>query len=136
MTEQKLRDRISELEEEIVQLKNVILPPDNPFIGKINLPPQQLGLLYALYKNEVATFDRLDCVMNQTSSVQRSTEGTLVKLRIKVAISKLRQNLVVHGVNIVNHFGVGYSLDAKSRACLDEELKMFEGAKLGGRKND
>jgi DNA-binding response OmpR family regulator len=124
MTEQKLRDRIAELEEEIVQLKNALLPPDNPFVGKINLPPQQLGLLYALYKSEVATFDRLDCAMNQSASIDRSTEDTLVKLRIKVGISKLRQDLALHGIRIFNHRGVGYSLDAESRSCLAKALNF------------
>jgi DNA-binding response OmpR family regulator len=124
MAEQKLRDRIFELEEEIVQLKNALLPPDNPFVGKFNLPPQQLGLLYALYKSEVATFGRLDCAMNQSASIDRSTEDTLVKLRIKVGISKLRQDLSEYDIRIVNHRGVGYALDAESRSSLAEVLKL------------
>ena len=123
MTEQQLRDKISELEEEIRQLKNALLPPDNPFVGKINLPPQLLGLLFALYKNEVATFCRLDCAMNQAASIDRSTEDTLVKLRIKVGVSKLRQDLAGIGLRILNHRGVGYSLDARSRSYLAELIQ-------------
>jgi hypothetical protein len=46
-----LRERIDCLEEEIRQMRDILMPPDNPFLGRFGLSPQQATIINALYKN-------------------------------------------------------------------------------------
>jgi hypothetical protein len=117
---QSLRDRIDYLEEEIRQLREQIAPENNPFLGKFDLTRQQAAMLLCLYKSDIATTENLDAVTLTYAHKYtiRASDDSLVNLRTKVIIFKLRQKLKDHGVTFRCVWGIGYSMDGENKAKL------------------
>lgn len=116
-TEYELRERISLLEEENIQLRKALLPLENPFL-KMDLTPQQRAIIYALYRADVASYEHLDRVMAEWSTLERADGDAATSLRLKVTICKLRRRLAAYGVKISTVHAVGYFIDAKSKEIL------------------
>lgn len=116
---QSLRDRISYLEEENRQLKEALMPSDNPFYGCFGLSPQGSVVLNAIYKNNgELSAERLDQLMVVYAKENRGEDIYLSYERGRVAICKLRKALKPYGIEIKNIPSVGYWMDKKSKAKL------------------
>jgi hypothetical protein len=121
---QILRDRIDELEEQLRQLQETLVPEKNPFAIIIGNSRQQAALLLGLYKLKFASYKYLDCITEQTSTSSRKTEGANITNRTKVAVFKIRRKLKKYGIKIHASWGEGYYLDDVSYAKLQ---KLMEG---------
>lgn len=117
-----LRDRVSYLEEELRQAREALLPTDNPFVGKMNLSPQQTVLLHALYRIDMAGWRYLDAVMGEYARAVRGEEDALVSLRTKVAISKLRAKLRPYGIEIETVREIGYRITQANKRKLNKTV--------------
>lgn len=117
-SEKKLRERISELEEELVQLKEHLVPSQNPFFGRFGLTPQLAAILWALYCKEMASNEQLDAVTAEYGKEKRSDEGANINLRTKVALCKLRRKLEPHGIQFQTIWGIGYRMNVASKQKL------------------
>lgn len=113
-----LRDRIGELEEEIVQLKEILLPKHNPFCGKMDLTPQQLAILYALYRVDIAGNDYIDRVATEFSNEIRKTDCASSYIRSKVAVHHLRKRLEPYKIKITTIPCTGYMINRHMKAKL------------------
>jgi hypothetical protein len=118
-----LRERISELEEELLQLRSSLAPVKNPFAKILGNSPQQSALLLGLYKVDFARYDYLDAITDVTGKYNRMTDGPHVGNRTKVAVFKLRRKLKKYGVDIHMCWGEGYYLDKTNKAKLDKLMK-------------
>jgi biotin operon repressor len=116
---QSLLNRIGYLEEENRQLKEAIMPSDNPFYGCFGLSPQGSVVLNAIYKNDgELSAERLDQLMVVYAKENRGEDIYLSYERGRVAIFKLRKALKPYGIEIQNIPHVGYRMDKKSKAKL------------------
>lgn len=121
---QFLRARVDELEEELRQIKATLLPVDNPFYGKFELPPQLAAILWTLYRHDLCNYARLDAVTKEHGREYRGDSNGDINLRTKVAMSKLRKKMRPHDIHFATVWAVGYRMEPKSR----EKLKqMLEG---------
>lgn len=115
--EQQLRDRIAILEEEIIQLRGLLIPS----IDFLNVPltAREREILSVL----VASAGRI--VSNDYFMTLLSSEKDMGidPNTVKVFIFKIRRKIKRHGVEIQTHRGVGYSLSKE--AC--SRLKELEG---------
>jgi hypothetical protein len=125
---QSLLDRIDYLEEEIRQLREDLAPENNPFIGKFDLTRQQAAMLLCLYKSEIATTENLDAVTEAYAHKYtiRASDDSLVNLRSKVIICKLRSKLKPYRVTFRCVWGIGYAMDTKSKAKLKKILEKMK----------
>jgi hypothetical protein len=120
MTEAELRDRIAELEEENRQLREALMPSNNPFKGKLGLPLQLAVILSLLYHRSVASYAALEQVMNDNSHLAKDSDLGGFQNRVKVAVCKLRAILDQHDIEIRTIRAVGYSLDPANKAKLNK----------------
>lgn len=122
-----LRERIDHLEEEIRQMRDILMPPDNPFLGRFGLSPQQATIINALYKNngELPT-KRIDQLMLEFARQNRGEVLSLSYGRARVAVSHTRRKLSRYGVCIVHHHGFGYRISQADKERLKELLESAE----------
>lgn len=119
-----LRERVDELTEENRQLRETIMPPDNPFLGRFGLSPREATVINALYKNngELPT-KRIDQLTVVYAKATRGEDLPLCYGRARVAISHTRRKLRQYGIVITHHHGFGYKLDDKSKKKLTDMLR-------------
>ena len=113
----QLRDRIDELEEEIHQLHEDLVPPDNPFLHMLS--HQHAALLLGLYRRKIATYTYLDAINIRSGRVGRGEDGYYPRHRVKVAIYKLKKKLRPYGVEVSTRHGLGYYLDDENRTKVE-----------------
>ena len=119
-----LRAKISELEEEIRQLKDDLCPPDNPFVGKLGMSMQLACLLWTLYSTPgIATNERLNIVIVRYGQ-RESDDGSDHSLRTKVRITHLRHKLRKYGISINNVWAVGYRITDEDKAKLKQVMEI------------
>lgn len=124
-----LRDLVDELREENRQLKELIRPPENPFYGRMSLRPQQAALLHAFYLRGDVPSEMLDKIISMHAWETRSEEPFLTYERARVAISTLRSKLRPYGIEIHTARGMGYRLDCKNRAKLEQLMEGWQYVK-------
>lgn len=115
---------IDELREENRQLKEILLPVENPFYGRIKLTPQLAALLNAFYRHDALPHARLDAVIAQHAYTVRGGDYSLVYERARVAVCKLRAILRPHEIEIEHMSGMGYRMSADNKRKLE---KLMEG---------
>lgn len=122
-----LRERIDQLEEEIRQMREILMPPDNPFLGRFGLSPQQATIINALYKNngELPT-KRIDQLMLEYAHETRSEILSHSYGRARVAVSHTRRKLSRYGVSIVHHNGFGYRINQEDKQKLKDMLESAD----------
>lgn len=120
---QALKERISELEEELIQLKERMSPVDNPFFGRFGLSAQLAAILWVLYRGDIVSNARLDAVTELHGRETRSDEGAHINLRTKVALCKLRSKLEPYEVAFETVWGVGYRLSPANKQRLKELIE-------------
>lgn len=121
----QLRDRINLLEEQIRQMRRDLLPADTTLSGILSY--QQASLAMAIYNKSLATYAYLDHVTAETGRYLRAEGGEYERLRMKVAVFKLRKNLRKHGVEVSTRRGVGYYFDDENRAKLEKLMEKKNG---------
>lgn len=112
-----LYKRISILEEELRQLREVLSPTDNPFLRI--LARQHAALLMGIYKKHIATYAYLDMIGSETGHLNRGEGEDYAYHRVKVAVFKLRKKLREHGIEISACRGVGYYLDDENKTKVE-----------------
>ncbi|UOF79793.1 type III secretion system [Caudoviricetes sp.] len=122
-TEQSLRNRISYLEEEVRQLKEILLPKHNPFYGKLPLTPQQYAILHAIYRVDIATNDYIDRVATEFSNETRKTDCMSSYIRAKVAVHHLRRKLDPYKIKITTLPSIGYMINRHMKAKLKKIIE-------------
>lgn len=121
---QYLRKRIDYLEEENRQLRDIIMPHDNPFLGRFKLSPQQATIINALYKNSgELPAKRLDQLMLEFAREHRGEVLSLCYGRARVAVSHTRRKLKPYGIDIVHHTGFGYRISQEAKQKLKDMLE-------------
>jgi hypothetical protein len=122
-----LRERIDYLEEEIRQMRDILMPPDNPFMGRFGLSRQQATIINALHKNNgELPAKRIDQLMVEFAHQERNEDLSHSYVRARVSISKLRKRLNRYGIVINHHSGFGYKLTKESKDKLNKMLKSAE----------
>ena len=122
-----LRERIDHLEEEIRQMRDILMPPDNPFLGRFGLSPQQATIINALYKNNgELPSKRLDQLTVVFAKVTRNEDLPLSYGRARVVVSKTRQKLRGYGICIVHHHGFGYRISPEDKQKLKDMLESAD----------
>ncbi|WP_119270881.1 winged helix-turn-helix domain-containing protein [Taklimakanibacter deserti] len=114
-TEQALRVRIDELEEQVHILKGAIADLDLCLPTEWGLTAFRTNFIRALAKREVVTFAALDALLYSDSPEARCRDT------IKVHAHHVRKKLEPFGIEITAVWGVGYSLDAATRARLTQQ---------------
>jgi len=112
---------IDRLKEEIRQLRKDLSEVDIGFYRF--LPKQQAGLLTALCRREVATFDYLDHFTEENGHHNRYTGEMHQTLRTKVTMWKMRNTLRKYGIEIKVLRSVGYSIDDENKQKLTELIR-------------
>ena len=115
-TAQHLHDRIAELEEEILQLREDMAQTDATFLHFLS--KNQVKLLMGIYSRKVADYAYLDRITEQGDRYNRYTDINHEALRNRVSIWKLRQKMREHGIEIKTWRGIGYYLDDEGKAKL------------------
>jgi hypothetical protein len=119
----KLRERVAELEEELLQIKRDLGPARNPFMGRLGLSTQHACLLNMLYRSHICSQEQLDRVTEVTGNASRGEDEGLVMNRTKVAICKLRARLKKHDIEVQTLWGFGYQLLEKDKEKLSKILQ-------------
>ena len=112
----ELRDRIAELEEEVRQLREDMVPTDATFLNFLS--KNQMKLLLGIYSRPVADYAYLDRITEQGDRYNRYTDINHEALRNRVSIWKLRQKMREYGIEIKTWRGIGYYLDDENKAKL------------------
>ena len=112
----ELRDRIAELEEEVRQLREDMVPTDATFLNFLS--KNQMKLLLGIYSRPVADYAYLDRITEQGDKYSRYTDINHEALRNRVSIWKLRQKMREYGIEIKTWRGIGYYLDDENKAKL------------------
>ena len=112
---------IDRLKEEIHQLRKDLSEVDIGFSRF--LPRQQAGLLTALCRREVATFDYLDHFTEESGYHNRYSGEMHQTLRTRVTMWKMRKTLRKYGIEINVLRGIGYSIDDENKQKLTELMK-------------
>jgi len=113
---QQLRDRIAELEEEVRQLREDMLPTNATFLGILS--KNQMKILMGIYSRPIADYAYLDRITEQSERYNRYTDVDHEDLRVRVSIWKLRQKMREYGIEIKTWRGIGYYLDDENKAKL------------------
>ena len=119
----KFRDRVEELEEELLQIKRDLGPVHNPFMGRLGLSTQMACLLHLMYRSHICSQEQLDRVTEVTGNARRGEDEGLVMNRTKVAICKLRARLKKYDVEVQTLCGFGYQLLPVDKDKLDRLLQ-------------
>jgi hypothetical protein len=114
----QLYNRISFLEEELRQIRDGLVPANNPFLHLFSR--QHAALLLGLYNKHIATYAYLDAIGMATGHLNRGEGEDYAHHRVKVALHKLRKKLREHGIEICTRRGLGYYLDDENRAKLEK----------------
>ena len=117
-----LRERIDVLEEEMRQLRQDIVPVNNPFLHLFSY--QHSALLLGIYSKNLSTYAFLDAICSNTGRINRGEGEDYARHRVKVALHKLKKKLREHGIDVCTRRGLGYYLDDENRAKLK---KLMEG---------
>lgn len=123
----RLRRRFGELEEELRQVRALMVPDVNSAAAaRLNLEPQEYGVLERLRRAYpgCATLERLSVGL----SARADNPGAVAKMRIFT----LRRKLAAHGVVIKSAKGAGYYLDAGGKARLDALVAAAERGSIDG----
>lgn len=121
-----LRAIVDELKEENRQLKEVLLPPENPFYGRFGLTPQLSVILNALFKaHDYVRGTRLDYMMVVHAHANRGDTLVLSEERAKVAICKLRKKLKPYGVKIDTIHSIGFRMPIESKKKLRKIMEKW-----------
>jgi hypothetical protein len=118
----QLRERIDVLEEEMRQLRQDIVPVNNPFLHMFSY--QHSALLLGIYSKNLSTYAFLDAICSNTGRITRGEGEDYARRRVKVALHKLKKKLRLHGIEVCTRRGLGYYLDDENRAKLE---KLMEG---------
>jgi hypothetical protein len=121
----QLYDRIHLLEEQLRQLREELVPPNNPFLHI--LARQHAALLLGIYSKRTATYAYLDAIGIATGHLNRGEGEDYAYHRVKVAIFKLRKKLREHGIEVSTCRGLGYYLDDENKT----KIEMLMGEKDG-----
>jgi hypothetical protein len=117
---QQLRDRIAELEEEVRQLREDMLPTNATFLGILS--KNQIKILMGIYSRPIADYAYLDRITEQGDKYSRYTDINHEALRNRVSIWKLRQKMREYGIEIKTWRGIGYYLDDENKVKLRDLL--------------
>lgn len=112
----ELRERISELEEEVRQLRADMVPTDATFLNFLS--KNQMKILLGIYSRPVADYAYLDRITEQGDRYNRYTDINHEDLRVRVSIWKLRKKMREYGIEIKTWRGIGYYLDDENKAKL------------------
>jgi len=118
-----LRERIAILEEELRQLREALVPLDNPFLHLF--ARQHAALLLGIYSKRTATYAYLDMIGAETGRLGRGEGEDYAYHRVKIAMHKLRKKLRGYGIEVSTIRGVGYYLDDENRT----KVEMLMGEK-------
>jgi hypothetical protein len=118
----QLYDRVSLLEEQLRQIREDIVPVNNPFLHLFSY--QHSALLLGIYSKNLSTYAFLDAICSKTGRIGRGEGEDYARHRVKVAIFKLKKKLREHGIEVCTRRGLGYYLDDENRAKLE---KLMEG---------
>ena len=121
----QLYDRIHLLEEQLRQLREELVPPDNPFLHLF--ARQHAALLLGIYSKRTATYAYLDAIGMATGHLNRGEGEDYAHHRVKVAMHKLRKKLREHSIEVSTIRGVGYYLDDENKT----KIEMLMGEKDG-----
>jgi hypothetical protein len=116
-TEQALRDRIAELEEQVRQLQALLTGPIDFPIQIAARHRRVLGCLYRRSPNPVAS----EIII---SAAWRDDDVAACPETLRTTMLRLRRSLVRYGIEIEGYFGFGYGLPVASR----DRLKAMVGA--------
>ena len=108
-----LRIRVDELEEEVRQLREQLVPP-LAFPTKWRLAPPESAVLAFLYVRHPHVMCRERILAAVWGHHQNAPEDKILDL----TIYRLRTKLQPHGIVIETHWGGGYSLSRKSLTIL------------------
>lgn len=114
---------IGKLEEELRQLREDLVPVNNPFLHLFSY--QHSALLLGIYSKRLATYAYLDAICSRSGHISRGEGEDYARHRVKVAVFKLKKKLREHGIEVCTRRGLGYYLDDENRTKL--EKLMGEG---------
>ena len=114
---------IGKLEEELRQLREDLVPVNNPFLHLFSY--QHSALLLGIYSKRLATYAYLDAICSRSGHISRNDGEDYARHRVKVALHKLKKKLREHGIEVCTRRGLGYYLDDENRTKL--EKLMGEG---------
>jgi len=117
----ELRDRIAELEEEVRQLREDMVPTDATFLDFLS--KNQMKLLMGIYSRPVADYAYLDRITEQSERYNRYTDINHEALRNRVSVWKLRQKMREYGIEIKTWRGIGYYLDDENKTKLKQLME-------------
>jgi cob(I)alamin adenosyltransferase len=117
----QLRERIDLLEEQIRQLREDLVPVNNPFLHTFSR--QHAALLLGIYSKRLATYAYLDAICSKTGHINRGEGDDYARRRVKVAIFKLKKKLRALGVEISTRRGLGYYLDDENKAKVEKLME-------------
>jgi hypothetical protein len=113
----QLRERIDLLEEQIRQLREDLVPVNNPFVHMFSR--QHAALLLGIYSKRMATYAYLDAINSETGRIGRGEGDDYARHRVKVAIFKLKKKLRLYGIEISTCRGLGYYLDDENKTKVE-----------------
>ena len=114
----QLYDRVSLLEEQLRQIREDIVPVNNPFLHMFSY--QHSALLLGIYSKRLATYAFLDAICSRSGRITRGEGEDYARRRVKVALHKLKKKLRLHGIEVCTRRGLGYYLDDDNRAKLEK----------------
>ena len=114
---------IGKLEEELRQLREDLVPVNNPFLHLFSY--QHSALLLGIYSKRLATYAYLDAICSRSGHISRGEGEDYARHRVKVALHKLKKKLREHGIEVCTRRGLGYYLGDENRTKL--EKLMGEG---------
>ena len=120
-----LKRYIGKLEEELRQLREDLVPVNNPFLHLFSY--QHSALLLGIYSKHIATYAFLDMICSETGHLSRGEGEDYAQHRVKVALHKLRKKLREHGIEICTCRGLGYYLDDENRTKLEKLMGEKDG---------
>jgi len=109
---------IGKLEEELRQLREDLVPVNNPFLHLFSY--QHSALLLGIYSKRLATYAYLDAICSRSGHISRGEGEDYARHRVKVALHKLKKKLREHGIEVCTRRGLGYYLDDENRTKLEK----------------
>jgi hypothetical protein len=122
ISERLLRERISELEEEVHLLREMMAPVD-PELKLLDLPPQLSSMLTLLLIEDVVPLRRVIGVIERYGRGRLTGDRPVSNTEARVLVSRLRAALRHLGVNITLRIGVGYSISPADKRIIEKEIE-------------